>query len=196
MTGLEQSTVADTPEWVVAEMPPGYQTRLGEIQRLSAELSAMDEVGRVLWQTGDPLRRALRALLASLKCEVVSPQNTDDPIAVRLENRRRLLIHVVAEGGVVNKTSDDLSYAFQILQHADELDRVVLLVNANPGAPLSERPAPVTPDALKVAQRMGVNVVEAVTFFGLWRMSLQDSSRAPRALERLHAQDGGLFVLS
>ena len=40
-------------------MPPGYQTRLGEIERLSADLDAMDRIGRVLWESGEPLRDAV-----------------------------------------------------------------------------------------------------------------------------------------
>jgi hypothetical protein len=196
MAGLARLTVADTPEWVVAEMPPGYQTRLGEIQRLSAELHDMDEVARVLWQSGDPLRQATRALVSQLRCEVVSPPDSDGPIAARLDDRHRLLVHVAGPAGAIHKTSDDLAYAFQVLQHAEDHDRLVLLVNADPGAPIAQRPDPVTPDALKVVQRMGLNVIEAATLFGLWRLSLQEPGRAQKLLERLHAQDGGLFALS
>jgi hypothetical protein len=196
MSALAGSIVAETPDWVVGEMPPGYQTRMAEIRRLTDEMHAMDEIGRVLWQTRDPLRQAVRALLSALRCEVVSPPDGDGPIAVRLDEKHRLLVHVAGPGGAIHKTSDDLSYAFQIMQRAEDHDRVALLANVDPGTPPSERPDPVMPDALKVVQRMGLNVVEASTLFGMWRISLQDPARAHKLLERLHAQDGGVFVLS
>lgn len=196
MTALARPTVAETPDWVVAEMPPGYQTRMAEIQRLSEDLHAMDEIARVLWQTGEPLKHAVRALVATLKCEVESAPGADGPIAVKLDTTRRLLLHVAGPSGAIQKTSEDLANAFQILQFADDRDRVVLVANADAGARLSDRPDPVMPDALKVVQRMGLNVLETSTLFRLWRLSMENQGKARTLLERLHAQDGGPFVLS
>jgi hypothetical protein len=73
---------------------------------------------------------------------------------------------------------------------------VVLVANADAGARLSDRPDPVMPDALKVVQRMGLNVLETSTLFRLWRLSMENQGKARTLLERLHAQDGGPFVLS
>ena len=39
MTGRTQ--LDPVPEWVIAEMPPGYRTRLLEIERLAADLTIL-----------------------------------------------------------------------------------------------------------------------------------------------------------
>ena len=40
MAGRMLEALAQAPDWMAAEMPPGYQTRLLEIERLSADLHA------------------------------------------------------------------------------------------------------------------------------------------------------------
>jgi hypothetical protein len=74
-------------------------------------------------------------------------------------------------------------------------DRVVFVANNDPATPPADRPDPVLPDALDVLHRMGVDVVTTTTLFRLWRLSLEDQEKAWKALERLHAQDGGPFVM-
>ena len=195
VTGRTQPALAQAPEWVVAEMPPGYQTRLIEIQRLSADLRAMDSIGRVLWETGEPLRDAVGAVFGALKCEVDATAGTAGPIAVKLGESRRLLVVVSGAAGPIQKTNEELAQAFQAVQFAAADDRVVLVANNNPATPPADRPDPVLPDALGVLHRMGVGVVTTATLFRLWRLSLEDQERARKALERLHAQDGGPFVI-
>ena len=195
MTGRTQPALAQAPEWVVAEMPPGYQTRLIEIQRLSADLRAMDSIGRVLWETGEPLRDAVGAVFGALKCEVDATAGTAGPIAVKLGESGRLLVVVSGAAGPIQKTNEELAQAFQAVQFAAVDDRVVLVVNNDPATPPAERPDPVLPDALDVLLRMGVVVVTTATLFRLWRLSLEDEQKARKVLERLHAQDGGLFVI-
>ena len=81
------------------------------------------------------------------------------------------------------------------MQFASVNDRVVFVVNNDPATPPADRPDPFLPDALGVLQRMGVDVVTTATLFRLWRLSYEDQPKARKALERLHAQDGGPFVL-
>jgi hypothetical protein len=50
-------------------------------------------------------------------------------------------------------------------------------------------------DALAVLQRIGVNVITTGALFGLWRHSFEDPRRVATVLDRLHAQDGGAFVI-
>src|SRR5262245_29721420 len=69
--------VAATPDWLVAEMPAGYQTRFAEVQRLSAEMHAMDRMARLLWEIGPPLHEAVRDTFASLKFEVDAAAGDD-----------------------------------------------------------------------------------------------------------------------
>jgi hypothetical protein len=195
MTGRTDPAVAGAPDWMVAEMPPGYQTRLLEIKRLSADLQAMDGIGCVLWETGEALRNAVGTLLAALKCEVDLTPGDTGAIAVGLGGSRRLLLVVSGASSPIQKTNEELARSFQAVQFAGANDRVVLVVNNHPATVPADRPDPILPDALGVLQRMGVDVLTTVTLFRLWRLSLDDPQTARRALDRLQAQDGGQFLL-
>ncbi len=195
MIGCTDPAVAGAPDWMVAEMPPGYQTRLLEIERLSADLQAMDRIGRVLWETGEALSDAVGTLFAALKCEVDPAPGDKGAITVGFGGSRRLLLVVSGAGSPIQKTNEELARSFQAVQFAGANDRVVLVVNNHPATPPVDRPDPVLPDALGVLQRMGVNVLTAVALFRLWRLSLEDQQKARNALDRLHMQDGGQFLL-
>jgi len=193
MTGSTNPAVAGAPGWMVAEMPPGYQTRLLEIERLSADLQAMDRIGCILWETGEALRGAVGALFAALKCEVDLTPGDTRAIAVRLGGTRRLLLVVSETSSPIQKTNEELARSFQAVQFAGANDRVVLVVNNHPETPPADRPEPILPDALGVLQRMGVDLLTTVALFRLWRLSLEDQQKTRMALDRLHAQDGGQF---
>ncbi len=195
MTGRTEPAVAGAPDWMVAEMPPGYQTRLLEIKRLSADLQAMDVIGCVLWETGEALRDAVATLFAALKCEVDLTPGDTGAIAVGLGGSRRLLLVVSGAGSSIQKTNGELARSFQAQQFAGANDRVVLVVNNHPATPPADRPDPIHPDALGVLQKMGVDVLTTVTLFRMWRLSIEDQQKARSALDRLHAQDGGRFLL-
>ncbi len=195
MTGRTQPALGQAPEWVIAEMPPGYQTRLFEIQRLSADLHTLDRIGRVLWETGEALENAVGEVFGALKCGVEFTPGAAGPIAVKLDESRRLLLLVSGAPGPIQKTNEELAQAFQAVQFAASNDRVVFVANNDPATPPAGRPDPVLPDALGVFHRMGVNVVTTATLFKLWRLSLEDQQKARPALEHLHAQDGGPFDL-
>jgi len=195
MTGCTDPAVAGAPDWMVAEMPPGYQTRLLEIERLSADLQAMDGIGYVLWETGKALRDAVGTLFAALKCEVDPTPGDTGVIAVGLGGSRRLLLIVSGGGSPIQKTNEELARSFQAVQFAGANDRVVLVVNNHAATPPADRPDPILPDALGILQRMGVDVLTTVSLFRLWRLSLEDQQKARKTLDRLHAQDGGQFLL-
>ncbi len=195
MTDCMQPAVDEAPEWMAAEMPPGYQTRLFEIQRLSADLQAMDRIGRVLWETGERLRDAVAVVFDALKCEVDVTAGPAAPIAVKIGQSRRLLLVVSRADSPIRKTNEELAQAFQAVQFSAVDDRVVLVANNDPTMPPANRPDPVLPDALGMLERMGVDVVTAPALFRLWRLSLEDQQKARTVLERLHAQDGGPFVM-
>jgi hypothetical protein len=136
------------------------------------------------------------AVFAALKYEVDVTPGAAGAIGVKLDGARRLLIHVSRAGSAIQKTSEELALAFQLVQCAGQNDRVVLVANNDVGLRPADRPDPVLPDALAVLQRVGVNVVTTGTLFGLWRFSFEDPRRVATILERLHAQDGGAFVTS
>ncbi len=193
MTGRAPSVVAQPPEWIAAEMPPGYQTRLLEIQRLSDDLHSMDRIGNVLWGSGDALRSAVGAVFGAIKCEVETP--AAGPIAVKLGDARRLLVIVSDAVSPLRKSDDELALAFHALQFAGPGDRVVVVAGHDRETPPADRADAILPDALAVLQRMGVALLTTATLFRLWRLSLEDAQKGRQALERLHAQDGGLFAL-
>jgi hypothetical protein len=195
MTECIDSSVAGAPDWMVAEMPPGYQTRLLEIERLWTELKAIDGIGCVLWETGEALRNAVGTLFAALKCKVDPMADDTGGIAVGLGGARRLLLVVSGVGSPIQKTNQELARSFHAVQFAGANDRVVLVVNNHPATPPADRPGPILPDALGVLQRMGVDVITTVTLFRLWRLSQEDRQKADKALDHLHAQDGGQFLL-
>jgi hypothetical protein len=195
MTGRTQPALFQAPEWMVAEMPPGYQTRLQEIQRLTADLQAMERIGRVLWESGPALKEAVGELFAALKCEVGPAPATPGVVSVKLGDSRRLLLLVSGAAIPVQKTSEELARAFQAVQFAIADDRVVFVPGNDAATPPASRPAPVLPDALGMLQRMGVGVVTTATLFGLWLLWHEDPQKARKALERLHTQDGGSFAV-
>ena len=181
------------PDWLPALMPPGYQTRFAEIQRLTAELQGMDRMGRLLWQSGPVIQDLVRDAFAALKMDTEVHPDDIPQIVVKID-KRRLLLHVIDSEGAVEKRHPELAQAFQILhQTAGDDDRVVLVVNPHRHLAPTARPEPLAPDALTLVTRMGVNVVTTVTLFSLWNLSMQDHAKARIMVERLHSQDGGVF---
>jgi len=188
--------LGEAPGWMPAEMPPGYRTRLLEIERLSADLHAMDAIGQVLWTAGEPLKDAVARLFAELKCRVEDSGGAEGPIAVTLGPSQRLLVLVSHDPGPIHKTHEAMTRAFQAVQFADANDRVVFLAQGDAATPPADRPDPVLPDARDLLERMGVEVVTTTEIFRLWRLWLEDQQKARRALERLHAEEGGAFAPS
>ena len=195
MTERTPAPPSEAPKWVTAEMPPGYETRLWEIQRMSAELQAMDRIGRVLWETGEALRDAVCAVFGALKCEVEATPGATGPIVVKLGESRRLLVLVSGGATPIQKTDEELAHVFRAVQVATVNDRVVLVANNDPATPPAGRPEPALPDAHGVLHRMGADLVTTATLFKVWRLSLDDPHKARKVLEHLHAQDGGQFFM-
>jgi hypothetical protein len=185
------------PDWVVAEMPPGYETRLLEIQRLVADLQEMGRFARLLGALGSQLAEAALNAFAALKfdTELVSGPSGSNVI-VRVEPRGRMLVVPSSTTGPVEKKSVEIAQVFQMLQEtAGESDRVVLVTNVDPETRPSDRPAAITPDALAFLVRMGAVHLSGSTLFNLWKLSLQSLDRARAQVERLYAESTGTFEL-
>lgn len=179
-------------------MPPGYQNRVAEIQRLVADLEEMGRFGRLLWQVGPELNNVVRDVFAGLKFEtelVESPSASG--VAVRLEGKRRLLFHASAATETIQKKSAELAHVFQMLHEvAEDSDRVVLVTNCDPDVRPSDRADPLTPEALAFLVRMGASHLPATTLFTLWKLSLQNPDRARAQVDRLYAHAAaGTFEL-
>jgi hypothetical protein len=185
------------PDWLVAEMPPGYQTRAAEIQRLEDELWQMGRFGRLLWRLGDELAEAVRDTFNAFGFEVELPRASAPAlVTVKMDVHRRLLLHVSATDGIIQKRGPELLQVFRVLHEiAEDGDRVVLVTNATPSARPADRPPPMTPEALTLLHRLGTNILTGPTLFAIWTLWLQDHTRAHNWVERLHEQDGGMFVL-
>jgi hypothetical protein len=178
-------------------MPPGYQNRLVEIQQLMGDLEAMDRFGRLLWEVGPGLNEAVRDVFEALKFETeLIPGPAASDIRVRLDGKRRLLLHVSATEGTIQRKTTELAHVFQLLhESAEDADRVVLVANSDPQTRPADRTEFLQPDAQTFLRRMGANFLTAPTLFRLWTLSLEDQGRARDYAERLHAQDGGTFLL-
>jgi hypothetical protein len=198
MSAIAETLAQAAPAWVTAEMPPGYQNRLAEIERLVADLEAMGRFGRLLWQVGAPLAETACDAFKTLKFDShVAAQSSDSVVVVELDGTRRLLLLVSPTREPVQKKGAELAQAFQLLHEvAGDADRVVLLLNTEPETRPADRTQAMTPDAATLLRRMGVSYLNGATIFGLWKMSLEDLTRARTHVERLFAQDGGLFELS
>lgn len=174
-------------------MPPGYQTRFAEIQRLSAEMNAMDRMARLLWDTGPSLREATSEAFAALKYEMDSLQADPPALIVKLDARRRLLVHVAGDNGVIEKKSPELAHAFRLVHElGGDDDRTLLVTGGDPATPPKSRGPAVTPEALKLLSRVGVNVMPASMLFAVWSLGQQDPKLARAYMDKVHALDGGL----
>jgi hypothetical protein len=195
MSAVAQVAVG-VPEWVIAEMPPGYQNRMAEIKRLSEELQDMDRFARLLWAIGPALRESVRDVFSTLKLEVTPIENMESALGVKVDLKRRLLVYVSGTEATIDKKSGELAAIFRLLQEvAGEHDRVVLVANGDRLNQPADRSDPIGSEALRLLQRMGVNGVIAPTLFKLWGVAMQDQERARKHLVRLHEQDGGIFGL-
>lgn len=198
MSAIAETLAQRAPAWVTAEMPPGYQNRLAEIERLVADLEVMGRFGRLLWRVGAPLAETICEAFKTLKFDShVAERSPDSMVIVKLDATRRLLLLVSATKEPVQRKGAELAQAFRLLHEvANDTDRVVLVLNTEPETPLAERAPAMTHDAAAFLRRMGASYLTGATIFSLWKMSLEDPSRARTHVERLFAQDGGLFELS
>lgn len=192
-----EAPASGRPDWLAAEMPPGYRNRLEELQRLSRELEELGRFGRLLCTVGRELGEAVRELFAALEFDAVAtPGQHGSSIMVTVDGSRRLLLHVSASDQPINRRSPDLAYVFQMLhEFAGNGDRVVLIANHSPAMRPAERRDGADAEALGLLKRLGANYLAGPTLFALWSLSLQDRARARAIVDRLHAQDGGAFVL-
>ena len=189
------TAAVDAPDWVLAEMPSGYQNRVVEIRRLSAELEDMGRFGRLLWAIGPELRTSVIEFFGALRLGT-EPVGPNGAVAVALESQRRLLVHISSAESTIDKQSTEVAQVFAMIhQMAGEHDRVVLVTNGDRMQAPANRAPHVAPDALKLLQRLGANVVAAPTLFKLWTVAGTNPDQARRLVTRMHEQDGGLFEI-
>ena len=187
------------PDWVVGEMPAGYQNRVAEIQRLMSDLQEMGHFGSLLYQVGPELGDAVRRVFGALKFETETLAGpVPSALAVRLDAHRRFLLVPSGAAEAIQKKGSELAQVFQVLHEvADEkVDRVVLITNAEPGTRPADRADALTPEALAFLVRMGASHLQAFTLFALWKLSLTDAAHARAQVDRWYGQPAGTFQLS
>jgi hypothetical protein len=192
----EQVGAGELPAWVAAELPPAYADLARQIAALREEARRFEDIAGVLWQTGPPLMLSVRHLFAALGFETdLAVIDRSYSLRVSLDGQRRLLVEAAGDIAPLQRKSPPVSRLLRALQEdAGEHDRLVLAVNAFCDLPLDARRGdPVAPDALRLLQRLGANVVTTATLFGLWKYSLTDVDAARRSILQLHGQDGGIY---
>lgn len=197
MTAPAPLTLDLGPDWMAAEMPPGYGNRLAEIQRLTADLHAMTRFGRLLSAVGPPLAEAVRDLFTGLGFDAgILDGSNGTALAVRLDAWSRLLLQISSVEEVIERRNTEIARVFQLLHEiADDHDRVVFVTNGDPGLRPAERRDALAADAREFLTRMGASHLPASTLFALWKLSLDEPERAREELQRLHRHAGGTFEL-
>jgi hypothetical protein len=190
------TTRGESPEWVVPHLPPQCAEIVRQIAALRQQAAAFERVAAVLWQSGPDLLEALRELFVALQLEVeAAGDGRPYDLKITLADGGSLLVQVVAGDQRIDRRAPVLARVLETLQgHTEEHDRVVLATNLFPDVPLDRRPDDqVTPDAMRLIQGLGANVVPTRTLFGIWKSSLEDPAQAKRSIMNLHAMDGGMF---
>jgi hypothetical protein len=185
------------PAWVTPELPPAYRELAERMAGLRAEARAYEDIAQMLWRTGEPLTTAVRELFTALRFDaVLDAHGSGHELVVRLDGQRRLLVAVGGSPDAIDRQSPVIKELLRLLQDeaTSDQDRLVLAINAWCELPLEARRGdPITPDALRVVQRLGANVIATTTLFGVWKYSLVDLDTARKSIMRLHGQDGGVF---
>lgn len=185
----------DTPIWAMDELPAPYREVMTRMAELRAEARKYEELAAVLWTTGATLAHATQALFTEMKFETnLEEGQAGWQLTVPLDGQRRLLFEIVGQPSAIDRKAPSITELLQLLQErAGEQDRLVLAVNAWCDTPPDRRSDAVTPDAVKLVNRLGTNVVTTSTLFNIWKYSLTDPDGARKTLNQLYAQEGGVF---
>jgi hypothetical protein len=186
----------EAPEWVISELPPQCAEIARQIAELRQKAATFERAAAVLWQTGPELLAALSDLFTALefKVEPAGGEMSYD-LKITLDDSRAMLVQVVSGHERIDRRAHVLARVLRALQDATgDRDRVVLATNLFPDMPLEKRPdEQVAPDAMRLIQGLGANVVPTRTLFGIWKSSLDDAGQARKRIANLHAMDGGIF---
>lgn len=184
------------PSWIIAELPPAHAEIALKIEALRKDAQKYEAVAGVLWQVGQPLAEGIRDIFHELKFDAtLTAHDGGHNVRVDLGNGRRLVLEVAGAAEAIERKSPAISELLRLLQEeGGDKDRLALAVNAWCNLPLDARKNDlITPDALKLAQRIGANVVATSTLFGIWKYSLTDLDAARQSIMRLYSHDGGIF---
>ena len=186
----------DPRAWITAELPPAYAEIAGKIAALREEAQKYEEIAGVLWQVGRPLAVGVRDIFTALKYDAtLTERESGYNVRVDLGSERRLVVEVAGSPEAIDRKSPAITELLRLLQtDLGDQDRLVLAVNAWCEVPLDARKKDlVTPDAVKLVQRVAANIVATSTLFGIWRYSLTNLEAARQSVTKLYSHDGGIF---
>ncbi len=186
----------DPRAWVTAELPPAYAEIAGKIAALREEAQKYEEIAGVLWQVGRPLAVGVRDIFSALKYDAtLTERESGYNVRVDLGGERRLIVEVAGSPEAIDRKSPAITELLRLLQNdLGDHDRLVLAVNSWCALPLEARKKDlVTPDAVKLVQRVAANIVATSTLFGIWRYSLTNLDAARQSVMKLYSHDGGFF---
>ena len=186
----------DPRAWVTAELPPAYAEIAGKIAALREEAQKYEEIAGVLWQVGRPLAVGVRDIFSALKYDAtLAERESGYNVRVDLGGERRLIVEVAGSEEAIDRKSPAITELLRLLQNdLGDHDRLVLAVNSWCALPLEARKKDlVTPDAVKLVQRVAANIVATSTLFGIWRYSLTNLDAARQSVMKLYSHDGGFF---
>jgi hypothetical protein len=200
--GVSQAPVETTPvskdprEWIKAELPPAYAEIADKIEALRKDAQKYEEIAGVLWQVGPPLAAGVRDIFTAMKFDAsLVEHESGHSVRVSLGGDRRLIVEVAGSKETIDRKCPAFTELLRLLQNeATDQDRLVLALNAWCELPPDARKADlITADALKLAQRVGANIIPTTTLFGIWRFSLTNLEGARQTVMKLYSHDGGFF---
>lgn len=185
-----------TPDWVIPELPQAYGEIATKMAALRDEAQKYEKMAAVLWQTGRPLADGVAAIFSHLQYEVAPSDDASSyRMRVNLGGDRFLIVQVAGASEAIDRKSPAITELLRVLQEeASEKDRLVLALNSWRDLPVDARKKEhITPEALKLIQRVGANVVTTATLFGIWKYSLTNVEAARKSVMNLYSLDGGFF---
>jgi hypothetical protein len=182
--------------WVTAELPPAYAEIASKIAALREDAQKYEEIAGVLWQVGRPLAVGVRDLFTALRYEATLTEHESGyNVRVHLGGERRLVVEIAGSTESIDRKAPAITELLRILQNeVSDQDRLVLAANSWCELPLDARKNDlVAPEAVKLLQRVGANIVATSTLFGIWKYSLTNLDAARQSVMKLYSHDGGFF---
>lgn len=195
------------PDWVAAMMPNRRHAEIlkeiaklqAEAEQLREESQAMESMGRLLWQAGQPLQEAVCEVFTSVGLEAErAPEHEPYDVIVGLGDGKRLLMEVTGLDGPVAKKLPKVRQTFDTAQDgASENDRIIFAANAYRERSVSDREwvDAINSDAMMILTGLGVVFITTITLFRIWSLSRENPEAAKEYLVRLHGASPGNFAL-
>ena len=195
------------PDWVAAMMPNRRHADImeeiaklqAEAEQLREECQQMESMGRLLWQSGQPLEEAVCEVFTSVGLEAErAMEDVPFDVIVGLGDGKRLLLEVSGIEGAVTKKSPKIRRTFDTAQDGvGEGDRIIFTANAYRERSVSDREwvDAINSDAMMILTGLGAVFLTTTTLFRIWSLSRENPEAAREYLVRLHGASPGIFAL-